>query len=152
MQNVIRFNKSSIKILSMSKFCHLSINVSNLKISSEFYDIILKQLNWQKEINEDNLIGYINYQMSQGQWLFFEQTSEKYLKNKFHRKRTGLNHLAFYVDSKEEVEKFAGFLKDNNIEMLYGGAKEYPEYGKGYYAVYFEDPDRIKLEVCYYPL
>ncbi|TMI54977.1 bleomycin resistance protein, partial [Candidatus Bathyarchaeota archaeon] len=26
------------------------------------------------------------------------------------------------------------------------GPKEYPEYRKGYYAVYFEDPDRIKLE------
>jgi hypothetical protein len=30
--------------------------------------------------------------------------------------------------------------------VLYGGPKEYPEYRKGYYAVYFEDPDRIKLE------
>jgi hypothetical protein len=32
--------------------------------------------------------------------------------------------------------------------VLYGGAKEY-DYAPGYYAVYFEDPDRIKVEVAF---
>jgi hypothetical protein len=36
--------------------------------------------------------------------------------------------------------------------VLYEGPGEYPEYHRGYYAVYFEDPDRIKLEVAYVPL
>jgi hypothetical protein len=28
---------------------------------------------------------------------------------------------------------------------------EYPDYGKGYYAVYFLDPDGLKLEGMYFP-
>jgi hypothetical protein len=35
----------------------------------------------------------------------------------------------------------------NKIKVLYDGPKEYPDYSNGYYAVYFEDPDRIKLEL-----
>lgn len=41
------------------------------------------------------------------------------------------------------------FLTPRQIEPLYGGAKAYPEYTPGYYAVYFEDPDRIKVDVAY---
>jgi len=33
--------------------------------------------------------------------------------------------------------------------VLYGGPKEWQNYDPGYYAVYFEDPDRIKLELVY---
>ena len=43
------------------------------------------------------------------------------------------------------------FLENKHIPILYGGPKEYPQYEKGYYAVYFEDPDRVKLEVVYLP-
>jgi hypothetical protein len=35
--------------------------------------------------------------------------------------------------------------------VLYGGPREYPEYAAAYYAVFFEDPDRIKLEVAHVP-
>ena len=48
------------------------------------------------------------------------------------------------------VDSFVeGFLSPRRIETLYGGAKAYPDYGQSYYAVYFEDPDRIKIEVVY---
>lgn len=68
----------------------------------------------------------------------------------FHRKRTGLGHIAFRVDSAELVDAFVTeFLKPRQIEALYGGARAYPEYAPGYYAVYFEDPDRIKVEVVF---
>lgn len=42
------------------------------------------------------------------------------------------------------------FLVTNKIPTLYGTPKLFPEYEEGYYAVFFEDPDRIKLEVAYY--
>lgn len=72
--------------------------------------------------------------------------------NYFHRKNTGVNHMAFKVNSREDVDKFYGeFLKDRNMGTLYGSPKEFPEYAKGYYAVFFEDPDRIKLEVLFMP-
>jgi hypothetical protein len=65
-----------------------------------------------------------------------------------------LNHIAFQAKSKADVDRLhSEFLVPRSIKVLYGGPKEYPEYSKhlehpeeGYYAVYFEDPDRIKLE------
>ncbi len=35
------------------------------------------------------------------------------------------------------------------IVALYGGARAYPSYTADYYAVYFEDSDRIKIEVAF---
>lgn len=76
----------------------------------------------------------------------------EYQRSKFHRKRSGLNHICFNAKSKNEVTKFVKeFLRKNRIPLLYGGPKEWPEYRGGYYAVYFEDPDRIKLEFAYIP-
>ena len=70
---------------------------------------------------------------------------------KFHRKNTGLNHIAFKVGSKQEVDNFSNnFLSDKKQIILYNSPKEYPEYTEDYYAVFFEDPDRIKLEVMYH--
>jgi hypothetical protein len=43
------------------------------------------------------------------------------------------------------------YLLPRKVPVLYGGPKEYPEYTKGYYSVYFEDPDRIKLELVHIP-
>ncbi len=63
-----------------------------------------------------------------------------------------MNHIAFQVGSKEAVDVFyKDYLVANNIPVLYGGPAHHPEYIPGYYAVYFEDPDRIKLEVAFIP-
>jgi catechol 2,3-dioxygenase-like lactoylglutathione lyase family enzyme len=70
----------------------------------------------------------------------------------FHRRRVGLNHVAFRVASAALVDRFVSeFLVPRGIAPLYGGARAYPEYSAGYYAVYFEDPDRIKIEVVVEP-
>jgi catechol 2,3-dioxygenase-like lactoylglutathione lyase family enzyme len=70
----------------------------------------------------------------------------------YHRRRIGLNHLAFRVDSPDEVDRFVvEFLQPRGITPLYGGARAYPEYSPGYYAVFFEDRLRIKIEVVCEP-
>jgi catechol 2,3-dioxygenase-like lactoylglutathione lyase family enzyme len=75
-------------------------------------------------------------------------TQPNYRKPDYHRKRTGLGHVAFRVSSPDMVDAFVNeFLKPRQIEALYGGAKVYPDYAPGYYAVYFEDSDRIKVEL-----
>ena len=82
--------------------------------------------------------------------LCVQVTKSDYQKPNFHRKRTGLGHIAFQVGSAYMVDAFVNdFLKPRQIEPLYGGAKSYPDYAPAYYAVYFEDPDRIKVEVVY---
>lgn len=78
------------------------------------------------------------------------ETEEIFKKTEFHRKNTGLNHFAFQVESKEDVNTFVTeFLIPRNIQVLYNSPKEYPEYSENYYAVFFEDPDKIKFEIVF---
>ena len=83
-------------------------------------------------------------------WVF--KVQQKYNTHPFHRKALGINHFAFRVTDRNDVDDFyKNYLLANGIKVLYGGPAEHPEYEPGYYAVYFEDPDRIKLEVVYKP-
>ncbi len=127
---------------------HIQLNVSYPKISLPFYKKLFSYLEY-KIIDESNEhIGVSNGNTDF--WII--ATDKKYLDKKFHRKATGLNHISFRVNSKEEVDKFVSdFLNRNKIKTLYDGPKHFPEYSKGYYAVFFEDPDRIKLEIAYIP-
>lgn len=80
------------------------------------------------------------------------QSEKTHSKRKFHRKAPGLNHISFRVASREAVRKFTrDFLKRRSVKVLYDSPRHFPEYHKNYYAVYFEGPDRIKLEVTYIP-
>ncbi len=60
----------------------------------------------------------------------------------------GINHVSFWAPTRQVVDRFYGeVLLPKKIKVLYAGLREYPDYSKGYYAVCFEDPDRIKLEL-----
>lgn len=133
----------------MNSLAHIEINVSNLQKSKEFYLKILTPLNWSMTCDCDGSVGFKGKDNTH---LFLVQTADSFISDTFHRKRTGLNHIAFRVESKREVEEFSNFLKNNNLVSLYTNEpKDYSEeYNMDeYYAVYFEDPDRIKLEVVF---
>ena len=57
------------------------------------------------------------------------------------------NRIAFWASSRTEVDQVAGLVRE-----IGGGNIEGPgicaEYSPGYYAVFFDDPDGNKLEVC----
>lgn len=124
---------------------HISLNVSDTKVSFPFYRDLFEYLGYTAiEDKEDSLA--VRKDGSPDFWL--SPTDSKHLPNSFHRKNTGLNHLAFHVSSKEEVDSFyEEYLKPRGIKPLYDSPKAFLEYTEDYYAVYFEDPDRIKLEV-----
>ncbi len=128
----------------MASLYHLQINVSDASKSFPFYKDLFQYLGYTIIDEDTEHIGFTNG--STDFWLI--QTEEKYKSNTFNRKNTGINHIAFKLDSKVQVDIFANtFLKLHNIPMLYSSPKLFPEYSDTYYAVYFEDPDRIKLEV-----
>lgn len=127
---------------------HMSINVSDPEKSFPFYKDLFLFLGYEVISDKENSLAF-RKEGTPDFW--FKVTEQKYMKNGFHRKNTGLNHLAFKVDSKEEVDRFFNeFIKSKNIKTLYETPKAFPQYETDYYAVFFEDPDRIKLEVFYY--
>ena len=70
----------------------------------------------------------------------------------FHRKGAGLNHLAFRVERREEVDRFRDeFLAPRGVGHALRHSARVSGIRPGYYAVFFEDPDRLKLEVVHMP-
>ena len=126
---------------------HVGINLSSTN-NLRFWKELLTFLEFSIMDEGEHL-----HATSDGNYLCFTITEQKYKQDGFHRKRTGLNHVALQVSSAEEVDVFVSkFLEPKGITPLYGGAaKAYPEYAPGYYAVFFEDLDRIKVEVAHEP-
>lgn len=60
----------------------------------------------------------------------------------------GLHHLCLRVEGRAEVEAVAESLRALGIEV--GAPRLYPDYAPDYYAVFFQDPDGIRLEVTNY--
>lgn len=65
----------------------------------------------------------------------------------YNRTHIGLNHLAFWATSRLKVDQIHDQLTIMNpTTLLYDQLYPFAG-GQNHYAVYFEDPDRIKLEV-----
>jgi glyoxylase I family protein len=69
--------------------------------------------------------------------------------NKFRAYEVGLHHIAFAAASRAGVDELYEKLKADGTTIL-DSPREYP-YFPGFYAVYFTDPDGMKLEFAYSP-
>lgn len=56
------------------------------------------------------------------------------------------NHLAFYGGSRKQVDQLRKDLITRSVNLLYEDRYPYAG-GENHYALYFEDPDGIKIEV-----
>jgi catechol 2,3-dioxygenase-like lactoylglutathione lyase family enzyme len=123
-------------------FHHVEINVHHLESTKAFYSWLLQELGfaiyqeWDKGISYKNGTAY----------LVFTQTEEKYANSLFHRKQTGLNHLAFWAKSRAQIDQLRVQLTNRNVSFLYEDKYPYAG-GNEHFALFFEDPDRIKIEI-----
>lgn len=123
---------------------HVELYVSDLERSIAFWGWFLTEL------------GYREHQRWKGgrSWILgptyivLVQVEARYREPPYHRCRVGLNHLAFHARSRAAVDALADALRTRGVELLYGSPVTHDD---GQYAVYFEDPDRIKLEVVANP-
>jgi catechol 2,3-dioxygenase-like lactoylglutathione lyase family enzyme len=65
------------------------------------------------------------------------------------RYAVGLHHLAFEADSRAQVDELAAWVRGQDVEIE-SAPQEYA-YVPGYYAVFFYDPDGLKLEIVHVP-
>lgn len=121
---------------------HIELYVSNLKNSIDFWGWFLNEL------------GYEPFQKwERGQswkleetYIVFVQAEDRFLDIPYHRCRVGLNHLAFHAHSRQQVDEITDKLKEKGVKILYSDQHPFAG-GDEHYAVYFEDPDRIKVEL-----
>lgn len=127
-------------------FSHLDYNVVDLPRAAAFYDPLMRFLGFEKEADHPDWVLYNNGRMK----LCLVQCEQRFADPLFHRKRPGLNHIAFQAESVEVVDRTAWFLRERNIPILYGSPGQFHDAIR-YYAVFFKDPFRLKLEVVYSP-
>ncbi len=61
--------------------------------------------------------------------------------------RGGANRIAFWADSKEEVDRIGDIVRRAGAQVV-EGPELCEDYSPRYYAVFFEDDDANKWEVC----
>nr|WP_241432296.1 VOC family protein [Halogeometricum borinquense] len=121
---------------------HVELYAADLDSAIEFYEWFLGEL------------GYERYQRwESGQswklgptYLVVVEAPDEYRDNDFHRRTPGLNHLAFHAESRAHVDELTRQLRERGVTILYEDAHPYAG-GDDHYAVYFEGPERLKLEV-----
>lgn len=121
---------------------HIELYVKNLEESLDFWGWILEELGYEVYQSWENGISYILNQT----YIVLVQVEKRFDEITYHRCGVGLNHIAFHGGSKEFVDKMTEKLKEKKINILYEDQHPYAG-GENYYAVYFEDPDRIKVEI-----
>jgi glyoxylase I family protein len=130
-------------------FHHVDIVVSSIERSLPFYRDLLGPLGWH---------GISEVQGEQGEtiWYLFGPGSSLGVREArsrrdkpFDRYEVGLHHIAFEAVSRAAVNEAADWLRTQGAE-LESGPEEY-WYQPGYYAVFFYDPDGLKLEIVHVP-
>lgn len=121
---------------------HIELYVSDLNKSMSFWSWFLEELGYELfqswESGKSWKLGET--------YIVFVQTEERFLDIPYHRSRVGLNHLAFHANSRQHVNEMTDQLKARGMDILYTDKHPYAG-GENYYAVFFEDPDRIKVEL-----
>jgi catechol 2,3-dioxygenase-like lactoylglutathione lyase family enzyme len=118
---------------------HLSIRVSDYEKSKLFYGRLLTFLGFKVEAEYSETTGWTN-----GHTLFWiAQADPQAGKRKYHIGDIGLHHYAFRLRSRKDVDDLDAFLRNDLKATIVDPAAEYYD---DYYAVFFLDPDGLKLE------
>jgi glyoxylase I family protein len=127
---------------------HVDLVVSSIERSLPFYRQLLGPLGFhtvsQVEGERGETIWYIG---GPGTSLGLRKALSE--SEPYDRYRVGLHHLAFEADSRAQVDERAAWIRTQQLE-LESEPQEYT-YIPGYYAVFFYDPDGLKLEIVYVP-
>jgi len=128
---------------------HVDLVVSSLERSLPFYRELLSPLGWHGVSETKGERGEtIWYLWGAGTSIGLREAQTE-TDEPYDRYRVGLHHLAFEASSRSEVDERAAWLRSQDVE-LESEPQEYT-YIPGYYAVFFFDPDGLKLEIVHVP-
>ncbi len=128
---------------------HIDLVVSSIERSLPFYTELLGPLGYH---GIDEVAGErgetIWYVWGPGTAIGLRAAQTK-SDDAYDRYRVGLHHLAFEADSRAQVDERADWARTQSVEIE-SEPMEY-SYLPGYYAVFFYDPDGLKLEIVHVP-
>lgn len=121
---------------------HIELYVTSLEVSDRFWRPFLTMLGYIEFQRWGQGVSYI----LAGTYLVFVQAEKKHQSVGYHRKRVGLNHLAFHAASRRQVDEVTAWVRGAGFSVLYQDRHPHAG-GAGCYALYCEDPDRMKVEL-----
>jgi len=125
--------------MSLDPLGHIKIAAGNFEKSAAFYEKLFWRLGFEK-------IHDTAWRTKEGFGIWITQAKEK---QTYVFQAPGLHHLCVKAEAKTLVDDIYTFLTEEGV-TIFDPPQSYPEYTKDYYAVFFADPDGIKLEVAYY--
>ena len=133
---------------------HIQITVKNFKRAVAFYDLLMPILGFdlsrkgggRVEAHDFDVVEYVHENIVIG----INSPRNEFKTDDVHRRKPGaLHHLAFRAASTEEVDKTYSLIATIPGLQIIDQPKYYPQHGEAYYALFFKDPDGIKLEVMF---
>lgn len=125
---------------------HIYITVSDLVRSEDFYDRVMGVLGFRKkrfQLGDEQHVHYYNRHFG---YVLRPARAVQAL-NPY---APGLHHFCLRVDGEADVVDAARKLKEKNIVV--SEPQNYPQYAPDYFAIYFSDPDGLRLEITNYRL
>ncbi len=130
---------------------HLDLTVTDPASSDAFYRAVLGYMGFEPVRLADGATHLRIFQLTDaGRRLFSIALQPGKHAGKHDRYAPGLHHVAFRASSRADVDGLSQVLRDLGAEVLDPPA-EYPQYAPGYYALFFTDPDGLKLEFVHMP-
>jgi glyoxylase I family protein len=130
-------------------FHHLDIVVASIERSLPFYRDLLGPIGWHGLGEVEGERGEtIHYLSGPGSSLGLRAATTP-SEGPYDRYRVGLHHIAFETPSRSAVDERTEWLRAHEVEIESGPQAYW--YLPGYYAVFFYDPDGLKLELVHVP-
>jgi glyoxylase I family protein len=135
------------------KLSHVDLVVSSIERSLPFYRDLLAPIGWtglrQVPGEHGETITYISAPGAGVAALGLREKQSDAHGVPYDRYAIGVHHICFDVPSREVVDERARWLIEQGTPIE-SGPLEY-DYTPGYYALFFYDPDGIKLELLHRP-
>jgi catechol 2,3-dioxygenase-like lactoylglutathione lyase family enzyme len=119
----------------------MDVRVTDLSAAQPFYEALLPALGLTERYHGETWRVWAATTPLPGTAFFAITESAEHVANE--------NRIAFWVESREDVERLAEVAREAGALEL-SGPKDM-SYGPGYYAVFFADPNGNRLEVYTWP-
>lgn len=114
---------------------HIAIRVSDYVKSKAFYGELFSFLGFELSDEYADAIGWTN-----GRTRFWISPAEG--RKTYRTGDVGFHHYAFQLRSRRDVDALQAYLQEQGVRIVDPAAEYYDDY----YAVFFLDPDGLKLE------
>jgi glyoxylase I family protein len=136
----VRISKSApVRVTAID---HIYVAVSDLRRSERFYDRLMRFLDFRKGTNPIDGEPHLHYYNRDVRISLRPARGSRRLHDPY---APGLHHLCLRVPTRTAVDAAAQGLRKLEIQVT--PPRLYPQYAPDYYALFFRDPDGIRLEI-----